>query len=506
MASNRPYRPLTPFGLAPGARYRSDLAVRSGHVTMISHGERPRLRREWRAFTAYLLVMDSLTVLFGLWLAYNFRISSGLLEYHGPIDLAAYRALSFCSLPIWLTLFALAGLYRSDELLGGTEEYQHLFKACTAGIIAMVLFSFLWRDEFSLVSRGWLVAAWAFCTALMLTQRFLSRRVGYGLRRRGRLTNRVLLVGASDQGLAIAQQWTSSPTAGIQIVGFLDDFKAHGTDLGGGVKIIGRARNLHELVGQHRVDEVVVVPNAIAWETFEEIIMNGNCDRNYTMRLSPGFYEMMSTGVAVTNRQFVPLLTVHGARLVGVDAAVKAALDYGLGVPTLLLSLPALGLLALAVKLGDRDLPVLDRISVLLPEGSTFKMLRIRTRRPDGTPSSLGRWLERTELDRAPQTIHVVTGQMSLVGPRPQPADADSHKDPAARNQRTLKPGVIGPWSVWTRWAPGEERDFDLYYIRNWTPWLDLQILFQWVAVTARSVWRMARRSQPHVSQQRGEP
>lgn len=498
MASNHPYRPLTPFGLAPGARCRSQLEVRSAPATTISHGERPELRREWRAYTAYLLVMDSFTVLFGLWLAYNFRISSGLLEYYGHVDLAAYRTLSAASLPIWLTLFALAGLYRSDELLGGTEEYQHLFKACTAGIIAMVLLSFLWRDEFSLVSRGWLVAAWALCTVLMLFQRFVSRRVGYAMRRRGQLTNRVLLVGASDQGLAIAQQWASSPTSGIQIVGFLDDFKAHGTDLGGGVKIIGRARNLHELVEQYQVDEVVVVPNAVAWETFEEIIVNGNCDGNYTMRLSPGFYEMMSTGVAVTNRQFVPLLTVHGARLVGVDAAVKAALDYGLGIPMLLLTLPVLGSLALIVKLGDRDLPVLDRNPILLSEGRTFEMLRIRTRRPDGTPSSLGRWLERTELDRAPQILHVVTGQMSLVGPRPQPADADSDNDPAARNQRTLRPGVIGPWSVWTRWAPGEERDFDLYYIRNWTPWLDLQILFQWVAIAARRAWRRARRWQLH--------
>ena len=242
--------------------------------------------------------------------------------------------------------------------MGGTKEYQLLFKAGTSGVIAIVLLSFLWRDQFTLVSRGWLMTAWALSIAFLLLQRFLSRRIGYGLRRRGRLTNRVLLVGANDQGLAMAQQWTSSPSSGIEVVGFLDDFKAYGTDVGGGVKVLGRPRNLHELVGQYDVDEVVVVPNAIAWETFEEIIVNGNCDGDYTMRLSPGFYEIMSTSVAVTNRQFVPLLTVHDARLVGADAAVKAALDYGLGVPMLVLTLPFLGLLALIIKLEDRDLPV----------------------------------------------------------------------------------------------------------------------------------------------------
>ena len=59
-------------------------------------------------------------------------------------------------------------------------------------------------------------------------------------------------------------------------------------------------------------------------------------------------------------------------------------------------------------------------------------------------------WLEQTEFDRAPQIFHVVAGQMSLVGPRAQPATPDSHDERATRNQRTLKPGVIGPWSVWT--------------------------------------------------------
>ncbi len=495
MAGNGPYKSLMPSTLPVSVPLGAEAGAKTGSTAALSQGERPALRREWRAFIAYLAVLDSATVLFSLWLAHSFRISSGILDYYGLENLSAYRALSFYSLPIWLALFAFFGLYRRDNLLGGTKEYQLLFKACTAGVIAIVLLSFLWRDQFSLVSRGWLITAWALSIAFLLLQRFISRRIGYGLRRHGYLTNRVLLVGANDQGLAMAQQWTSSPTSGIQIVGFLDDFKAYGTDVGGGVKVLGRPRNLHDLVRQHEVDEVVVVPNAIAWETFEEIIINGNCDGDYTMRLSPGFYEIMSTSVAVTNRQFVPLLTVHDARLVGPDAAVKAALDYGLGVPMLLLTLPFLGLLALFIKLADRDLPVFERNPVLLPNGAVLNMLCFRTRRPDGAPSLHGRWLEQTELERAPQIFHVVAGQMSLVGPRAQPADRDSRDERATRNQRTLKPGMIGPWSVWTYWSQGDERNFDLYYIRNWTPWLDLQILFQSVAISTTRVWRWLRQA-----------
>ena len=421
--------------------------AREAGATTLAKGERPTLQREWRAFISYLVVMDGITILFSLWLAHSFRISSGLLEYYGPENVSDYRLLSFYSLPIWLALFAFFGLYRRDNLLGGIKEYQLLFKAGTGGVIAIVLLSFLWRDQYILVSRGWLMAAWALSIAFLLLQRFLSRRIGYGLRRRGRLTNRVLLVGANDQGLAMAQQWTSSPSSGIEVVGFLDDFKAFGTDVGGGVKVLGRPRNLHELVGQYDVDEVVVVPNAIAWETFEEIIVNGNCDGDYTMRLSPGFYEIMSTSVAVTNRQFVPLLTVHDARLVGADAAVKAALDYGLGVPMLLLTLPFLGLLTLFIKLADRDLPIFSRSPVLLPDGAVLNMLRFRTRRSDGSLSTHGRWLEQTEFDRAladlpcgrrPNESRRPTGPAR----RPQLARRTRHPQPAHPEARDHRPLV----------------------------------------------------------------
>jgi len=490
VATRRPYPILTRSDIQTDARGREMLAVEA--VATSVRSKRSTLDREWRRYVVLLIVLDTLVVLLSLWLAYTVRISSGIVTYGGPSDLAAYRTLSLASLPMWLVLFAVFHLYRRDYLLGGTREYQQVLKACTAGIIGVILLSFLWRDQFVLVSRGWLIMAWTICTTLVMLERFSARRIGYMLRRRGHLVNRVLLVGANAQGLAMAGQWMQSPTSGMQVIGYLDDFKAIGTEVASGLKVLGRPRNLHELAASLDVDEVVVVPNAIAWETFEEIISNDSHSGDYVMRLSPGFYEIMATSVAVTDRSFVPLLTVHENRLVGVDSAVKSVLDIGLGAPLLLLALPAIAAAALVLKREDPELPWLETTPVLRSRDQTFRMLRLRTRRPDGSSSPFGQWLEETQLDRMPQLAHAVAGTMSLVGPQPQPLAPGEHDLRNTRSERTLKPGVIGPWSVWREWKPSEELSHDLYYVRNWTPWLDLQILFQAAALSARGIWRRA--------------
>ena len=448
--------------------------------------------RRWMAFIGALVVVDGLVISGTLALAYLLRISSGLLAYDAPYDAGAYRALSLTSVPLWLILFAVFGLYRRDILLGGIAEYRHVVKACTGGIIALIVLSFMWRS-LAEVSRGWLLLSWGLSCALVIVERFLVRRVAYSLRRRGWFTARVLIVGANDQGIAIAHQWANAPTSGMQVVGFVDDFKPLGTPVTNDLKVLGRPTALCEIAHQTGVNEVIVVQNAVAWETFEEIVAHGGAQNSYTVRLSPGFYEMLATGVAVTNKTFVPLFTINEARIVGADAALKAILDYGIAAPLLVLSAPFMGLIALGLKLTGRGSPVLDRHQTLGQGGMPFVMWKFRTRL--GKSNKFGSWLGcalyRSGLDKLPQLWNVVAGQMSLVGPRPR-VMGDETDARTARNLQTVKPGAIGPWVVSAHWTSEDEIQKELYYVRNWTIWLDIQILLN-VASTLPSIRRLSR-------------
>ncbi|HZY45687.1 MAG TPA: sugar transferase [Anaerolineae bacterium] len=444
------------------------------HKHTLNRSTQTAYHRQWQALIAALIIFDALMIWGSLRLAYDLRFTSSLLTYYGELSPATYAIMEMIGLPIWLGLFALAGLYQRKNLLGGTLEYKQVIKAGSAGVVAIVSLAFVWRDV-ALVSRGWLVFAWIFLCASVSVERFVIRRVAYRLRRRGWLTARVLMVGANDQGIAIAKQWQQSHTSGMHVVGFVDDFKPIGTSVLDDLKVIGQPTALLQIIDQSGVDEVVVVPNAVAWETFEEIITQAGAVKDYELWLSPGFYEMLTNSVVVTNKSYVPLFTINAARLVGPDAIMKAVLDYGLGFGLLLVMLPIMSLIAAGLKLSRRSVFMAHRT---IGQGDTiFLMWKFNS--ADDKPTRLQRGLHRYALDKLPQLFNVLTGHMSLVGPRPRVVDDQSLDPRQVHNLRSVKPGLIGPWLVTEVWSSLDETRDDLYYVRNWTIWLDLQILFQ---------------------------
>lgn len=430
--------------------------------------------REWKGYLVALAVLDALMVLAGMTLAYSLRITSGLLAYEAPYQDATYNGIALLSLPVWLVIFLFHGMYRRDNLLGGLVEYQQVSKAITTGIITLMVVSFLWRDVVT-VSRGWLLFTWVISIALIVVGRFIARRVVYRLRRSGLFNARVLIVGANDQGVAMAHQWRQSPSSGMEIIGFLDDFKPIGTPVVDGIKVIGQASALSQVAGRLCVHEVVMVPNAVAWETFEEIITQASNDKRFTLRVSPGFYALSTSGVAVTNKTFVPLFTLHEARIVGVDAIFKALLDYGVGIPLFLIALLPMALIALGLRLSGVA-RVLARHRTIGQGGRMFTMFKFNA---DAGRSWLDRLLIRWGADKMPQTLNVILGEMSLVGPRPRVVAAEPAEAHHTHYLQSVKPGLIGPWMASPGWSSDDESHDELYYVRNWTIELDIQLLVQ---------------------------
>jgi lipopolysaccharide/colanic/teichoic acid biosynthesis glycosyltransferase len=451
-------------------------------------------RRQRQVLVATLLVSDGLMVGLALLLAWYLRIGSGLLPYGAPGDLPLYLQTTLVAVPLMLILFAFAGLYRYNLLLGGPQEYGNVFRACTYGIVALVFVSFLQRT--TSLSRSWLLIAWLLSTLLVGSSRFLWRRVFHWLRRaHDWLTTPTLIVGADEHSRAIAHQ-LAGDRAGIQIVGFVDDFLPVGTPVLDDLVVLGVPRQVHELASRHQVEQVILVPNAVAWETFQEIVEQAGEVNGYELQLSPGFYEILTANVEVTHRAFVPLLRVQPARIVGIDLLLKTILDYGLGAVLALLTLPLALLVGLAIWLSDGR-PVLERHQVLGMQGKPFYTRKFRTdllgavrRRLDAVVPQevvnnpqvswrLGQVLYRTGLDKLPQLWDVLAGHMSLVGPRTMSASPDQAYRHWLPNLLTVKPGWTGPWAVDETEMLEEEMRLAVYYVRNWTIWLDLQILFQ---------------------------
>ncbi len=449
--------------------------------------ERLRSQRQWRVLILVLLLADALCIAGGLTLAYFTRID-GVLPYEHAANPAVYRAMVAVAVPLWLFCFAMTGLYRRDNLLGGVIEYKQVVKGCFAGAMTLVAYTVFARvDDFD-VSRLWLVLSLIFTILLVGGMRFFVRRMAYKLRAAGHLGSRVLIVGANDQGVAIAEQWLSSPASGMHVLGFLDDFKSIGTQVIGNIKVLGRPSALDEISKVMQVDEIIVVSSAVAWESFGELVTSASGDKPYTLRLSPGFYELLTTGVAVTNKTFVPLLTINEARIVGVDAALKAMLDYGLGALILLATLPFMLLFGLILRARHPQRPALLRSTLIGQGGRPFAMLHFNIVPGDDGHRRFERWLRVTGLNKLPQLFNVLKGEMSLVGPRPRSHFDYSVDLHANHNLMAVKPGMVGPWMRHDHLASPNMLQDELSYVRKWQIWLDLPILFQAMMTVGRRI------------------
>src|SRR5438094_7573403 len=292
-------------------------------------------RRDWRALMAVLAVSDLAAVLlaFGLAAALVWRPAIGI---NGGNDT---DWLVLLMIPVLGLIFVAQGLYEPSNLLVGAREFAGIFRASTYGLLAITVITFVLRWP---LSRSWSVASWGLMTVFVIAARLGVRRIAAAVRRRGRLTERVVVVGADEDSIALAEQ-VNQPGSGMRVVGILDDYIPTGTELPGGLRVVGPSASLLQTTSRLQVHDAIIAPQALPWETLRELILVSATRANgLQVHLSAGFYDMLTAGVRFSERSHVPLLTLRKARLSPVERAVKAVLDRGLATVLLLGLSPAL--------------------------------------------------------------------------------------------------------------------------------------------------------------------
>lgn len=437
--------------------------------------------KEQRLLVSLLLLVDALAIFAALVAAFFVRYNLTwlpLVERLEPIT-TRYQIIIPLAIPLWLALFALNRLYDKRFLLIGLEEYRRAIIACSMGILVLIVLSF--AEPNVSISRSWLAFSWAFSILFVSMVRFAIRRVVKIFRARGYFLSRAIIVGANEQAKAIARQLQPPTESGVQVIGFVDDFLPRDTTVLDDLKVLARPAALAQLAAESGATELIVVQGAVAWESFMEIITRSASSLNaLDIKLSPGFYELMATGVRVSNDGFVPLLALEKNRITGLDAQMKNLLDYSVCLVAIILLSPIIFLAMLAVKFATRA-SVFEPYQNLGAGQKPYTTWKFRTRRDQVHDHAFGRFLYRSGVDKLPQLWSVLRGDMSLVGPRPIPiARADPYQE-WLPTLLSVKPGLTGPWVVGGMDAATLDAEIrlDLYYIRSWTIWLDLQIILQ---------------------------
>jgi exopolysaccharide biosynthesis polyprenyl glycosylphosphotransferase len=453
------------------------------------------------------LVLDAVLINVAFLGAYWTRYT---LEWGGQVEpqywqpYGVYVPMILVLTGILLATYWLDGAYVIRRGRSWLDEMYSIFRGSLAGIATIIFFIFFVSGT-PYYSR--LIFFWAgmWIVALFGLTRGAERVVQRWLRQRGIGVTRVLIAGAGETGRTVMRNLVARPDYGYTIVGFVDDMPQRGsTDLGR-FRALGGTERIPELVSEHNVDEVII---ALPWMAHRKILtIMGQCERQRVRAMIvPDLFQLSLSQVDMDDINGIPLIGVKEPSLRGRNLAMKRLLDLGVSSIALVLLSPVLGLIALLIKLDSRG-PVIYRQTRVGRGGRPFTCYKFRTMcqgadlaveqltehneasgplfkmRDDPRRTRVGRWLRKLSLDELPNFYSVIKGDMSVVGPRPAlPREVEQYQ-PWQRRRLEAAPGITGLWQINGRSEVNFEEGvlLDIYYVENWTPFLDFKIILKTV-------------------------
>ena len=429
-------------------------------------------------------LIGALSVLFGYWVRYGRGGPALPLE---PYLLAVPAV-------VVINLFAL-GVNRQYSSWRGRAVVDQLLSLYSGiGLGAILMLAAIEVGNLGQhFSRLTIIPAILFSVALMTGERYLLRQYETHLRRKGIGTERVLMVGTGAGSELLMRRMNMFPQYGFLVVGVAADDTGMSDFVG--VPVVGRVDDLPSLVRQMRVDQVFIALPAGQRDRLLRLVEMCE-DQNVEFKIVPDLLDMMSTRAAVNAIDGLPLVGIRRSRLRGSAVWVKRAIDIAVSAVLLVLLSPLLLVIALLIKLLMPG-PVLFRQERIGRNRTPFQIYKFRSMIRDAEAASgptvarpgdervtrLGRVLRRLSLDELPQLWNVLRGDMSLVGPRPQPTFFDERyggEVPRYLERQQVRPGLTG-WAEVNDLrgaAPIVDRTlYDVYYVENWSLTLDLKIV-----------------------------
>jgi exopolysaccharide biosynthesis polyprenyl glycosylphosphotransferase len=459
------------------------------------------------------VVLDLLALFLAANLAFDLRyyIDWGALLEPGPAPWGAlYQALPYMLLG-WFVIFSTFGLYRSQ--LRRREEFSLLIKATAIAFALIFAAAFFYRGfSYSRVAAGFM-APLAFLLTASFRLLFRAARVQF-LRWRT-VAERLVIVGRTDETAKLVRRVLRSDNP-YELVGLLT---RNGGPLPEGTHKLGEPADLTAVLQRESVDRVLLISSDLGHDelmnTIDACLVN-----QVPWAVVPDLYDLLLDRLHLGEVVGIPVMGPRGSNIVGMNRVVKRVADLGLAALLSLVLSPVMLLVGLAVKLSSRG-PIFfihDRVGRL---GRSFRLIKFRTMavgpgadgdrlarkamqkviegdsaqldgrgKPvyklaeDPRITGVGRFLRRFSLDELPQLLNVLTGDMSLIGPRPAVPDEVQQYRERHRRRLEAQPGITGLWQVSgrNRLSFDEMVELDIHYIENWSAGLDIRIFFKTIA------------------------
>ena len=450
-------------------------------------------------------LLDILCVVVGVPAAYFLR---DLLPVHGRghlVPLPEYWPFLVFTLLLWIVTTWFFRVYESFRTRSVWPEIGRIAKALVAMALLHIAAIFLVRLHQD-VSRLFFVTYFAFTFAALAGNRVVLRSAARSVRRNGHNLRVFAVVGSGDLAREVVQTVEEHPEWGLQFAGHILDAQGAGNhprpspDL-----VLGTVSQLGQILDDNVIDEVIF---AVPRERLPHIegAFRLCQEQGANARVCLDLFHVAGSHVALGEMDGLPMLAFTRAPTDEVALLFKRAFDVFASAVAVLLLSPLFVAAAVAVKL-DSPGPVFFSQTRVGKNGRPFKMLKFRSMhvdaeerldslraqnevsgpvfkmRSDPRVTRVGRFIRRTSLDELPQFLNVLSGEMSIVGPRPPVPSEVRQYQRWQRRRLSVKPGITCTWQVSGRSDVSFDQwmKLDLEYIDTWSLWGDIQICFRTV-------------------------
>lgn len=412
---------------------------------------------------------------------------------------------------LWLLIAFSVSLYDPRKAYKAVDEFQTLTLASfffALGMAGILYFTFRGTSRY--------LAFYAFVLVwlLLLLWRIGARlfRKAWGRRVGGLPAHRVLIVGAGEVGQRVAEMIREYGWTGLTLVGYLDDDLRKRSN---GLPVLGSLDEIARVAREAKIDDVILALPSRAYERMNMVVSRLH-ELPVQVRIVPDYFSLALYRATVDEFGGIPMINLRDPAFNAYQRLVKRIFDLVVGSVLTLMFLPLMGMIAVAIKI-DSPGPVLFKQKRVGENGRLFEMYKFRSMvvnaealqeevnrldeeghvihkcKDDPRVTRVGRFIRRWSLDELPQFFNVLEGDLSVIGPRPELPWLVDEYETWQRKRFAVPQGITGWWQVNGRSDKimHLHTDEDLYYIQNYSLWLDIYILLKtpWVMLRGKGAY-----------------
>ncbi|MEO7673049.1 MAG: sugar transferase [Pyrinomonadaceae bacterium] len=479
------------------------------------------------ATKAFIFAGDAVLAVLCFVLAFKIRSGGDILSataWAWSKEFVPYAGVLFFAVPVRLAMLLYQRVYNFSGAFAYTREAIKIFKAIAVSSLLTVAWTFLFRGGFAFrefsYSRAVFVFDFLCAIALFGAFHLALRYVQSKFRLREINLLPTLVVGTNAEAMQTIRELRERRELGYRVIGTVDSSEdsaaddVHSFENESLVQVVGKLDDLANLIRDLEIQEVIITDNTIPSERLFEAMLQIGRKQKVEFRFAPSLFNLLPQKTSVEQIGVLPMVRLFREPLSEIERFIKRLSDIVISAAAIVFLSPVWLIISILVKLDSKGTILFQQERVGM-DGRIFLCYKFRTMAADsddllhreayqkniggeasansggeGEPvfgkvkddprvTRFGRRLRRSSFDELPQILNVLKGDMSIVGPRPPIAYEVEKYDIWHRKRLDMKPGITGLWQVSgrNRLTFEEMVKIDLFYIENWSLWLDLKII-----------------------------